>query len=294
MPHWDIPTRARKGSPASSRRHPSTTESGRVGAAARRPGAGGAGVQSHGSSPHPASSRPRLAPQTPHPARCHQGNSVFPRFGLGAAGRGTGPRNFAKWRERGRVRQPPAPLWLPPRRAPAAPADRRRSARSRAGQCSGRSRVRPASPARRPLPPLTAEPLPPPRGLMEAPGGDATRLSEPAEEPGAPRGRLLLATQLAGSQGGLSSSCHHDFSSPEADANSFVAALLPALPRLRPAPAHSAPSRLMAGRTIEARRELGRRGLGSKTIERAARRLLTRSPLSARLDSPTRPVDVRK
>lgn len=88
-----------------------------MGTEARRPSAGGAGVQSHSASP-PARSRPRSAPPTPPPASCRRGNSVFRRFRPRAAGRGTGPRNFPKWRARGRVHRPPAPLWLPPRRRP--------------------------------------------------------------------------------------------------------------------------------------------------------------------------------
>lgn len=105
---------------------------------------------------------------------------------------------------------------------------------------------------------------------MEAPGEDATRPTEPAEEP-----RPILTRhstrRLARQALGLLSP---RFPVSRSGRDSLVAAaeaaaaLLPALPRRHRAPAHSAPSRLMTGRTIEARRGLGRRGLGSKTIER--------------------------
>lgn len=144
-----------------------------------------------------------------------------------------------------------------------------------------------------------AEAPAPTLGLMEAPGGDATRLTEPAEEPGAHHGRHLLATQLARSRDGLGGLCHRSFWSPGSNAEisaadaaaDAAAALLPAPPRRHLAPAHSAPSRLLTGRTIEARRGLGRRGLGSKTTERAARRLLRPAHHPRRLHSPLRRED---
>lgn len=113
----DVLTRAGSGSPALWRRHPSRAESGGLGAAARQPpelGAPEFKVTVH----RPQRSRPRSASRTPPPARCRPGNSVFRRFRTRVAGRTTGPRNFPKWRERRRVRRPPAPLSLPPHRRP--------------------------------------------------------------------------------------------------------------------------------------------------------------------------------
>ena len=108
-------------------------------------------------------------------------------------------------------------------------------------------------------------------GLMEAPGEDATRPAEPAEESRPILTRhstRRLARQALGLLKPRVPISRSGRDSLVAAAAAAAAALLPALLRRHRAPAHSAPSRLMTGRTIEARRGLGRRGLGSKTIER--------------------------
>lgn len=182
--HLHVLTRAGQESPAFWRRHPAIPRSGGPSAPS-----GAAGIQSH------SASTPCSAPRTPPPVRCRPGNSVFRRFRPRAAGRGNGPRNFPKWS--GRVRRPPAPLSLPPHRRP------RLSGRP------GTARV-PAAVGPSPGPQGLCDPDPTP-GLMEAPGRDATRLTELAEERDATHGRHLLATQLAGSSGGLGGLCHRSF-----------------------------------------------------------------------------------
>lgn len=173
--------------------------------------------------------------------------------GSSPPGQQAGQRNFLKWREenrlaRGRLRRSPpdTPCAVPPG-PPGLPS------------------ASPSAPAPTPV----------------APWREATRLTRPAARGAHARGSV---TYLPRSSASADRRPEFSLKSPEAAARKASALLqlpppLPPRPLLRSfrprhgvylAPARSAPSRLMTGRTIEARGGPERRGLESQTIEMAA------------------------